>query len=131
MKGIRLTNQRVAILNYLKDRKNHPTVEQVYRAVKKKLPRISKATVYQNLIFLADKGMITQVNIKGVARYEPNLHLHHHLICTRCGKIIDFDSAKLTHYSMKIAENIEEMDVESAATNFFGLCSTCRNTPSK
>jgi Fur family transcriptional regulator, ferric uptake regulator len=52
MAEIKYTNQRIEILNYLKDNYSHPTVEQVYDAIKKKLSRISKATVYQNLRFL-------------------------------------------------------------------------------
>jgi Fur family ferric uptake transcriptional regulator len=63
---IKYTNQRVEILNYLKDNYSHPTVDQVFEAVRKKLTRISKATVYQNLKFLAEKGLIQEVNIRGV-----------------------------------------------------------------
>ena len=59
---IKYTNQRVEILNFLKDNTTHPTVDEVYDGVKKKLTRISKATVYQNLKFLAGKGLIQEVN---------------------------------------------------------------------
>jgi Fur family ferric uptake transcriptional regulator len=123
--GIKYTNQRIEILNFLKDNFNHPTVEQVYEAVKKKLSRISKATVYQNLKFLSDKGLIQEVNIKGVSRFEPNLEPHHHIICKNCGKIIDFESKELTDYSLKLVKKLKQMKIESANTNFFGVCKTC------
>lgn len=122
---IKYTNQRIEILNFLKDNFNHPTVEQVYEAVKKKLSRISKATVYQNLRFLSDKGLIQEVNIKGVSRFEPNLKPHHHIICKNCGKIIDFESKELTDYSLKLAKKLKQMKIESANTNFFGVCKKC------
>jgi len=102
---IKYTNQRVEILNFLKDNTTHPTVDEVYEGVRKKLTRISKATVYQNLKFLSEKGLIQEVNIKGVSRFEPNLDPHHHMICKICGKIIDFKSKELTDYSLKIGDS--------------------------
>jgi len=125
MEKITYTNQRIEILNFLKDNYNHPTVEEVFEAVKKKLTRISKATIYQNLKFLSEKGIIQEVNIKGVSRFEPNLEPHHHIICKNCSKIIDFKSTELTEYSLKIAKKLKEMKIESANTNFYGVCEDC------
>jgi Fur family ferric uptake transcriptional regulator len=120
------TNQRVEILNYLEGNYTHPTAEEVFEAVKKKLTRISKATVYQNLKFLSKNGLIKELNVKGVSRFEPNINPHHHAICKKCGKILDFESKELTDYSMKIAKNIKEFNVESSDTNFYGICRDCR-----
>ncbi|MBN2053166.1 transcriptional repressor [Candidatus Woesearchaeota archaeon] len=126
MAQIKYTNQRVEILDFLKGNTTHPTVEQVYEAVKKKLSRISKATVYQNMKFLAEKGLIQEVNIKGVSRFEPNLEPHHHLICRKCGKIFDFESKELTEYSLRIAKKLKGMTIEASNTNFYGLCKKCK-----
>jgi Fur family transcriptional regulator, ferric uptake regulator len=123
--NITYTNQRVEILNFLKDNFSHPTVEQVYSAVKKKLTRISKATVYQNLKFLAENGLVQEVNIKGISRFEPTIEPHHHIICKHCGKIIDFESKELIQYSLKKAKKLTQMNIESASTNFFGICKEC------
>ncbi|MBN1861339.1 MAG: transcriptional repressor [Candidatus Thermoplasmatota archaeon] len=122
---IKFTNQRIEILDFLKNNTNHPTVEEVYEAVKKKLSRISKATVYQNLKFLTEKGMIQEVNIKGVSRFEPNITSHHHLICRKCGKIIDFKSQELTEYSLNIGKKLKEIDIDATHTNFYGICKKC------
>jgi len=130
MAEIKYTNQRIEILNYLKENYNHPTVEQVYCAVKNKLSRISKATVYQNLRFLADKGLIQEVNIKGVSRFEPNLESHHHIICKNCGKIMDFDSKELTEFALKLSEKVKDMRIESTSTNFYGVCKKCKGSRS-
>lgn len=128
MKNIKIkyTNQRIEILNFLKNNTAHPTVDDVYEVVKKKLTRISKATVYQNLKFLTEKGLIQEVNIKGVSRYEPNLDPHHHMICRKCGKIIDFESKILTDYLQKIGKKLKEIKVEFINTNFYGICKKCK-----
>lgn len=62
---IKYTNQRIEILEFLKEFDGHPTVDDVYEGVRQKLTRISKATVYNNLKFLAEKGLIKEVNVKG------------------------------------------------------------------
>ena len=118
--GIKYTNQRIEILNFLQNNFTHPTVDDVYEGVKKKLTRISKATVYQNLKFLANKGLIQEVNIKGVSRFEPNLAPHHHIICKNCGSIVDFESKELTDFSLELIKKIKEFNVESTNTDFFG-----------
>ena len=125
--AITYTNQRVEILHFLKDKTTHPTVDEVYEGVKKKLSRISKATVYQNLKFLAEKGLIQEVNVKGVSRFEPNLEPHHHIICRNCGTIIDFESEKLTNYSLQIAKELREFNIDSTNTNFYGYCKKCKS----
>jgi len=124
---IKYTNQRIEILEFLKENTTHPTVEEVYEAVKKKLSRISKATVYQNLKFLTEKGLIQEVNIKGVSRFEPNLTPHHHIICRKCGKIIDFESQELTDYSLHIGKKLKEIDIDATNTNFYGTCKKCKS----
>jgi len=125
-KDIKYTNQRIEILDFLRKFDGHPTVEDVYEGVRKKLTRISKATVYKNLRFLAEKGLIKEVNIKGVSRFEANLVPHHHIICIGCGSITDYESEDLTDYSLRVAGDIENFEVESTDTNFYGICKDCK-----
>jgi Fur family ferric uptake transcriptional regulator len=122
---VKFTNQRITILNFLKDNLNHPTVEEIYNEVKQILPRITKATVYKNLKFLVDKGYLREVNVKGVSRFEAKIEPHHHIICKKCGKIIDFKSDELIDYSLKIIKNYEDFTINSAETTFFGICKNC------
>lgn len=123
---MKYTNQRIEILNFLKYNHSHPTVDDVYTAVKKKLSRISKATVYQNLKILVDNGMIQEVNLKGVSRFEPNNKPHHHIICKNCGKIVDFESKELIDISLKIAKKTSKVKIDTSSTNFYGLCMDCK-----
>jgi Fur family transcriptional regulator, ferric uptake regulator len=125
---MKYTNQRVEILDFLREHKGHPTVDEVYDGVRKKLTRISKATVYNNLKFLTEKGLLEEVNVKGVSRFEANFIPHHHLICRECGRMEDFNSEKLLDYSMKIAGDIEGFTILSTSTNFYGICKKCQNS---
>ncbi len=114
------------ILKFLREFNGHPTVDDVYEGVKCKLSRISKATVYNNLRFLAEKGLIKEVNTKGVSRFESNLVTHHHIICLECGDIKDYESEELTEYSLNVASKIDGFKIESTDTNFYGYCNKCR-----
>lgn len=123
---MKYTNQRVEIIAFLREHKGHPTVDEVYDGVRIKLTRISKATVYKNLKFLSQKGLLEEVNVKGVTRFEANFVPHHHLICRKCGKMDDFQSEELFDYSMKIAEDIDGFSIDSMSTNFYGICKQCK-----
>ncbi|MFX1513196.1 MAG: Fur family transcriptional regulator [Promethearchaeota archaeon] len=122
---MKYTNQRVHILDFLKDSHNHPTVEEIFEEVKQKLPRITKATVYKNLKVLVGNGLMKEVNVKGVSRFEAKMEPHHHIICKTCGKIIDFESKELIDYALKMIENQKEIIIDSAETTFFGYCRIC------
>ncbi|MFX0052939.1 MAG: Fur family transcriptional regulator [Candidatus Hermodarchaeota archaeon] len=122
---IKYTNQRVAILNFLKDNLKHPTVEEIFEVVNQKLPRITKATVYKNLKVLVENGLIKEVNVKGVSRFEAKLKPHHHIICKSCGKIIDFESEELITFALKMIESQKDFVITTTETNFYGFCKTC------
>jgi Fur family transcriptional regulator, ferric uptake regulator len=121
-----LTNQRAIILDYLKENYNHPSVEEIFGFVKNKLPRISKKTVYSNLQFLCNEGLIQDVRVKGVQRYEPQSNPHHHLICRKCGKILDIQSEELLSHAMKVGKTLRNFFVESTDINFYGICKKCK-----
>lgn len=105
---------------------SHPTVEEIFEEVHQKLPRITKATVYKNLKVLAENGLIKEVNVKGVSRFEAKMEPHHHIICRSCGKILDFESAELISFALKMIENQKDFVIKTAETNFYGVCKTCQ-----
>lgn len=79
----KITCQKRAILEFLKSSKTHPTAEEIYRSVKKKLPQISKGTVYHNLKFLAEKGEILEIPSM-VFHYDGDTFSHAHFVCQKC-----------------------------------------------
>ncbi|MHA1975049.1 MAG: Fur family transcriptional regulator [Candidatus Hodarchaeales archaeon] len=87
---------------------------------------ISRATIYKNLKFLVGKGLIKEVNVKGVARFEYKTTSHHHMICNSFGKIFDFESRELIDIALKLAKNHKDFLVKNAETNFYGLFQECK-----
>src|SRR5918998_4226514 len=88
--GLKLTPQRLAVLEYLQRAPGHPTAEQIGADLNRRLPRAARATVYNALRALRDAGLVSEVRLDGAtARYDVNLSPHHHFICRRCGRIED------------------------------------------
>ena len=121
-----MTNQRAIILEYLKKNYTHPSVQEIFGFVKNKLPQISKKTVYSNLQFLCNEGLIQDVRVKGVQRYEPRSNPHHHLICRKCGRIMDIHSEELLSHAIKVGKTSKNFYVESTTINFYGICKKCK-----
>jgi Fe2+ or Zn2+ uptake regulation protein len=89
-RGLKVTPQRQAVFRALHDNPGHPTAESVYEAVRVEMPTISLRTVYQTLNDLAAMGELRQLSFgPGSARFDPNGDDHHHLVCDRCGTVID------------------------------------------
>ncbi len=83
--------------------------------------------MYLNLKFLTEKGMIQEVNIKKVLRFEPNCTLHHHIIYKKCGKIIDSDSKESAEYSLHIGKKIRELEIDATNKIFYATCKICKS----
>jgi Fe2+ or Zn2+ uptake regulation protein len=89
-RGLKVTPQRQCIFRLLHGSEVHPTAESVYAAASAEMPTISLKTVYSTLHDLAAMGEIQQLDLgTGSTRFDPNTDGHHHLVCTRCGKVRD------------------------------------------
>lgn len=85
----RLTNQKRVILDYLHSVKTHPTAENVFLKVRKKLPQISQGTVYRILNNLLEKGEAQIIPVNGTAHFDGDISPHAHFICQKCSKVFD------------------------------------------
>jgi len=122
--NIKLTPQRIAILNYLSGNKNHPSAEDIYLAVKKQFPTMSFATVYNTLEALKEKGTVRELKIDShKKRYDPDMSAHYHLICTKCDTVFDVFKDFETNLPDDMARGFE---VVSTNIEFFGLCQKCK-----
>lgn len=124
--GLRVTVQRLGILQVLKTSRGHPTAEDVYRQARKRFPRISLNTVYLNLEALTRAGETSEIWIgHGAARFEANNAPHDHAVCLECKKIVDIHAPALRRLQMprRLAKRFE---VTSHRVDFFGLCKPCR-----
>jgi len=88
--GVKPSQQRLAVMNYLLTHRTHPTVEEVYQSLITELPTLSRTTVYNTLRLLAEHGAALQLTIdeKKVC-YDGDTSPHAHFLCTRCGKVFD------------------------------------------
>ena len=90
-KGLRVTHQRTEVFKALIQYSGHPTTEDIFHQVRKNLKTISLDTIYRTLATFEQHGLITKVHhIDNATRIDHNLTIHHHLVCTKCGKIEDF-----------------------------------------
>jgi Fur family peroxide stress response transcriptional regulator len=121
--GIRLTPQRIAVLEYLDGNKDHPSAEDIYKNVQQRFPTISFATVYNTLETLKRRGNVLELTIDPARkRYDPDVRQHHHMICLQCKKIND------VHIDIHVEIPDEQADNFKVMKNhieFYGLCRDC------
>ena len=123
--GLKVTPQRQAIFHVLHDEVTHPTAESVYAAVSTSMPTISLRTVYQTLNDLAAMGEVHALDLgTGSARFDPNLDPHQHLVCDRCGRVVDVYADAS---SVRIpGPQRHGFTITSTEVVFRGLCPECR-----
>jgi len=95
-KGLKVTPQRIAILEAIHKLNNHPTAEHIIEYIRKNHPNISFATVYKVLDALVEKGLIRRVKTdRDVMRYDAFMEKHHHLYCSESDRIEDYVDEEL------------------------------------
>ncbi|MFN3535007.1 MAG: Fur family transcriptional regulator [Desulfatiglandales bacterium] len=126
----RLTKQRQVILETMKELGGHPTADEIYVEVKKKLPDISLGTVYRNLDVLSAAGFIKKIEPEHhQMRFDYNLHDHYHLTCIRCHKIEDIEIPTPDDPMEVLSKSVGSLSkygIFGHRLEFFGLCSECR-----
>ncbi len=121
IKGIEPSFQRIKIYEYLIKKENHPTVNMIYKDLSKKIPTLSKTTVYNNLKVFEKESMVVRINMyDNEVRYDANTSFHGHFMCRKCGKIYDF---KIN----TIDTDLSEEKIEERFINYLGICSECLN----
>ena len=128
-KGLKYTEHREIVLSVLLDAQDHLTAEEVYNEIKKEHTdsNIGIATVYRALSFLEEVDLITSIAFgTDGKKYESNAKSHHdHLICTNCGKIIEFIDDEIEKRQDKIAKK-NKFKITSHSMQLYGTCETCQ-----
>lgn len=123
--GLRATPQRIEVLRAVAGANNHPTVEDLCRGVRTRMPSVSLDTVYRTLATFEKRGIVRRLQIQEEpVRYDGNMAPHHHLICGKCRRITDFewptfDAAALPG-SVRAWGNVEMRRIY-----LYGLCRRC------
>ena len=121
-----LTPQREAVLFVVQNSRHHPTANEVFEAARKRLPSISFATVYNSLRYLKEQGLIHEITFGDAAsRYDRETERHDHAICTKCGKLVDFDLPEMTNL-LRSAARKSRFKAESVHLTLVGICPECR-----
>ncbi len=128
MKQLRRTHQREIILEELCAHPVHPTADELYERVRRRLPRVSLATVYRNLEILSDLGIIQKIEAAGrQKRYDGNPEPHHHIRCVRCGRVDDVDLPESARVEVTMPERSRNgFKIMDYKLDFSGLCPQCQ-----
>jgi len=123
--NMRLTTQRQIILEELGKVTSHPTANEVYDMVRKRLPRIGLGTVYRNLELMAESGIILKIEVGGTQkRFDATVEDHYHIRCSSCGKVDDIDIAVQNQIN-ETASACSNYKVLGHHIEFSGICEEC------
>ena len=127
-RGLKSTRQRSLIIDIFFGMQGHLSVEEVWGRVRQDDARVSVATVYRTMKLLSESGLAHARNFgDGQTRYEPAVGREHHdhLICTRCGTIIEFENDQIERMQDAVARR-HGFKVTSHKMELYGLCKSCQ-----
>ena len=124
--GVRMTPQRLAILEYIASSESHPTVDKICKDLQSSLPGLTIATIYNNLKCFKQYGLINELYFgEAASHYEWVTSFHYHVICNSCGKITDFYYPKLLEVE-DFAQSKTGFNVNRHFFEIKGICSECQ-----
>ena len=122
----RMTHQRQVILEEVGKVNSHPTADEVYEMVRKRLPRISLGTVYRNLDILSESGLIQKIApVSNQMRFDGDTSTHYHMRCIDCGKVEDAPIDPLESLERAL-KDLSDYSILGHRLEFMGRCSECR-----
>lgn len=121
-KKIRLSHQRLMVLEYMSANHCHPTADQIFNGLKGTVPSLSKTTIYNTMDAFLEAGLVRPVNIEdNEVRYDIVTEEHGHFKCDSCGRIYDFE-LDLDHLT---SGQLASFKIDSRDVYFRGICSEC------
>ncbi len=126
--NLKITKQRRAVLEAFLGSDEHVSAEDLYKIVSVKEPKIGLATVYRTLALLTESGLAAELDFgDGQKRYERNYEQghHDHMICTQCGKIIEFHNSLIEQLQEDVAKE-HGFEMTTHKLDMFGICQDCR-----
>jgi len=123
---IRYTNQKKEILKFLKSVKTHPTAEEIYIGVKRKIPNVSLGTIYRNLDAFSKSGKVLKIEGK-TKRFDGDISFHNHFKCEKCKKIYDIFEKNNTKSFKNISKEARKIGkIKNCQIHFYGICNKCK-----
>ena len=122
---MRTTRQREIIVEELKKVSTHPSADELYELVRRRLPHVSLGTVYRNLDLLSKNGLILKLSTAGgQARYDGNVERHGHVRCLNCGLVHDVSAAPVQ--GITLPDGPPGFVITDYRLEFLGMCPDCR-----
>jgi len=126
--NLKITRQRRSVLKAFLECESHVSAEELYNVVSLTKSKIGLATVYRTLALLTESGLASELNFgDGQKRYEHRYrHSHHdHMICTECGKIIEFNHPLIEKFQEEVAAD-NKFTITSHKLDLLGICRECQ-----
>ncbi len=124
----RMTRQRKVVLEELCKCKSHPTADELYASVRKRLPRVSLGTVYRNLEHLSGNGTIRRLESgSGPSRFDGDMSSHCHARCVGCGRIDDVIGKSYASRKIQSVKTVNGFEIHERRIEFLGLCPKCKS----
>lgn len=125
--GLRMTRQRQIILEELCKLKSHPTADELYGIVRKRLPKISLGTVYRNLEILSETGFAQKIDVGGTQkRFDGDTSNHYHIRCIKCHRVDDVMMNTICDVEEAVQGRTEFLILRHRL-EFVGLCPKCQH----
>ncbi|MEG1991050.1 MAG: transcriptional repressor [Christensenella sp.] len=122
------SKQRELILQAVTANKVHPTADAVFALLKPAHPELSLATVYRNLNQLAKCGLLQKVIVpNGADHFDSTLHPHYHMICEKCGAVVDIPEEYVPHFDADVAKKTG-CRINHYSILFYGICKNCASS---
>lgn len=122
---MRMTRQRMVILEELRRVNDHPSADEIYERVRERLPRISLGTVYRNLEILTELGEIQTLELSGsIRRFDGVAAKHYHIRCVQCGRVDDAPIAPLNQLENELYGSTV-YTIIGHRLEFTGMCPEC------
>ncbi len=125
--GLKVTHQRTEIYRNLLMLPDHPTAENLHKRLLSDLPSISLDTVYRTLATFEQCGLVTRIQTtESQARFEAVYAPHHHLICSRCKKVMDFKWPDIDTY--QVPDEVKKWGrINTITVVIYGICNNCES----
>ncbi len=128
--GLAATHQRQMLYDVMRTMPGHPSPEEIYARLKRRIPAISLATVYKNIHLFVERGVLKEVSMHhGSLRVEMNGHPHHHLVCSQCKAITDIEEE-----DFGMLPTLQRLpggfEVDRYAIDVIGICAACQKAKS-
>ena len=126
--GYKLTPQRHIVLKVMASSHDHLTPEAIYKKSRLEDTGIGRVTVYRTLDLLSKLNLVCRVHTEGKCQsymMRRATEHHHHLVCSRCGRVVDFAGCALEDLEKRLSQETR-FDISGHLLEFYGLCPNCR-----